>query len=484
MNTTVSNNRSLAPTTRPHAALRLAIGAVALATATAAHAYITVGLHGTYSSIQDGVNAAIANGGDEVRVEYCVALCSMGQRVSFETSASVQLSGGWAPDFQSQPTNYTTHLIGDGEDGPLISAIAHGNAIISVNRFSLDGSGVAGSGSAGFYTRGLLVGAWDQSIVIVADNNIYDNVVYTSATSAPAGGAGLAVQAADNALISLAGNRIEANQLLGTDGQASYGGGAFVATIGGGHIDFVLNNLFDNITSNPNGGGCRGGGLWAASLDASTMQLRGNSYSGNEQLFCTNGATGDAAELETSNSAMMSVLDETWTSNNVPSDPGVYEVYMQADVSSSILAQNGLITHGTWGGLFANSIASGSVTIENYTIADNPVLGIRGVGIGTEVWNTLVWNNGSDALDLENGATQAYCLAGTNPLFVDSASGNYRLSSGSPAIDAGTDSPPGGLRTIDLGGSPRPSGAASDIGAYEYQSVVIDDRIFADGFDG
>jgi hypothetical protein len=256
-----------------------------------------------------------------------------------------------------------------------------------------------------------------------------------------------------------------------------------VAAIGSGHVDFVINTVNDNITSNPNGGACRGGGIWAASLDTSSMQLRGNTYSGNEQLFCGNGATGDAAEIEASNAAVIDVFDETWTNNNVPNDPGVYEVYMQADVSSQIIAENGLVTHGTWGGLFANSIASSSITISNYTIADNPVLGFRGIGAGTELWNTLLWNNGSDAPDLENGATLAFCLAGTNPSFVDSANGNYRLLPGSPAIDAGTNSPQGGLRSFDLDGNPRPYNGVTDIGAYEFQGVP-NDRIFADGFDG
>ncbi|HVZ22834.1 MAG TPA: choice-of-anchor Q domain-containing protein [Vicinamibacterales bacterium] len=464
-------------------ALRIGAASLALAAATSANAYVTVGPHGAFSSIQDGVDAAIANGGDEVRVENCIALCMLFERVDFTTSVNVLLSGGWASDFQSQIPDYTTHLIGDGEDAPIISAIVQGDAIVSINRFALDGTGNSGSGSSGFYTRGLLVGARDNASVVVADNIIFGNVVYTATTALPQGGAGLAVQASGAATIALSGNTIDTNELLGTDGAPSFGAGAFVQTTQSGHIDFVLNTIYDNITSNPNGGACRGGGAFTDSEDTSIMQQRANVYYGNQQFACGNGATGDAEEINATGSGVVLVLDETWTANNTANDPGVYEVFMQTTASSQVRANNGLITHGTWGGLFANSIDSSSITIQNYTIADNPVLGLRGVGAGTSFWNTLVWNNGSDAPDLESGATEAFSLFGVDPLFVDPANGNYRLSPGSPAIDAGTNSPPDGMRDHDLDGNPSPVNGVTDIGAYEYQGGVTD-RIFADGFDG
>ena len=54
-----------------------------------------------------------------------------------------------------------------------------------------------------------------------------------------------------------------------------------------------------------------------------------------------------------------------------------------------------------------------------------------------------------------------------DPLFVNSEAGDFRLKSGSPAIDAGKE----GYSSLDLAGNPRVMGAAVDIGAYEHQGI-------------
>ena len=61
-------------------------------------------------------------------------------------------------------------------------------------------------------------------------------------------------------------------------------------------------------------------------------------------------------------------------------------------------------------------------------------------------------------------------------LFVDEAGGDYRLKSGSPAINAGANAYPGLVVPTgkDLDGNPRVVGSAIDLGAYEYQDAVFD----------
>lgn len=95
----------------------------------------------------------------------------------------------------------------------------------------------------------------------------------------------------------------------------------------------------------------------------------------------------------------------------------------------------------------------------------------------------------TDKTDLVDNALVA--IAGTprsetgtldgDPHFVDAVNGNYRLAPGSRLIDAGTDTPVGGLAGFDIDGAQRVQGAHVDIGAFE--SAPSTEAIFADGFD-
>lgn len=472
---------------------RILAGVFTLALATIAPAstvIITVGPDGTYSSIQAGVNQAESlPASDEVEVRVEVKLCNdihgfqyvcpYKENVNVVTAGNIFLHGGWQSDFQTQYADGTNTLVqGTGADAAIISLVSAGGNV-NFSRFELSGSGT----TSGYNTRGIYAYALSNSIVYVIANNIHDNSLLTG-NGNPSGGAGVYTLAnGAGAAVSVVANKIQSNAVFGTDSASSSGGGAFLVGISGGKNYFNLNALTNNSVSNPSGGGCHGGGLWA-SANTGSMQLYGNSYTGNQQFACTNGATGDAAEIDALNASAVNITNESWTNNLAANDPGVYEVFMHAESSANIYAGNGLITHGTWGGLYAQTDATSGIILVNFTIADNPVLGYNGVGPGTQLWNTILWNDGSP-YGLSSGATFAFCLYASDPLFIDSASGNYRLSPGSPAINAGYSLVPGGAYDTDLDGSPRPylgdGLAIPDIGAYEFH---VSDTIFSDGFGG
>ncbi|MBR1514301.1 MAG: right-handed parallel beta-helix repeat-containing protein [Bacteroidales bacterium] len=63
-----------------------------------------------------------------------------------------------------------------------------------------------------------------------------------------------------------------------------------------------------------------------------------------------------------------------------------------------------------------------------------------------------------------------------DPLFADTINENYRLSNGSPCVDAGApDTPDTILNGLDLDGHQRMSGNRIDIGAYEYSNVGLNE---------
>lgn len=119
---------------------------------------------------------------------------------------------------------------------------------------------------------------------------------------------------------------------------------------------------------------------------------------------------------------------------------------------------------GTGAGL---SVTGSNNKILNNTIANNRTSAIDLLGTNTIVKNNISYGNDSEGITDygSTGTVESNNLFGTNPLFVDAPSGDYRLGAGSPAIDAGVSTSPD--VTADIDGIPRPQGSAYDIGCYE-----------------
>ncbi len=145
-----------------------------------------------------------------------------------------------------------------------------------------------------------------------------------------------------------------------------------------------------------------------------------------------------------------------------------------------------------------NSISLTTPTLVNCTFSGNAA-GVGGGGVNGSfgaaptVTNCILWGNSPNEIGTQGGSTTTVLysdiqggLTGTgnidaDPLFVDPDNGDYRLSAGSPCIDAGNNNAvPVGV-TTDLDGNPRfvddpntiDSGSGDpplvDMGAYEFQ---------------
>jgi Right handed beta helix region len=123
------------------------------------------------------------------------------------------------------------------------------------------------------------------------------------------------------------------------------------------------------------------------------------------------------------------------------------------------------------GGNAGIAVAGNGTQIYNNTIANNTTEGISlaSGATGSVVVNNIAYNNtGASYTNGGTGTATTTNLFNINPLFVNPSAGNYQLQKGSPAIDAGTSS---SIAQIDLAGTARPQGSATDIGAFEYSSV-------------
>ncbi len=165
-----------------------------------------------------------------------------------------------------------------------------------------------------------------------------------------------------------------------------------------------------------------------------------------------------------------------------------------------------MITNSLISGNTADSVGGGvysswsSPTITNSTIAGNTAANVAGGAyFGGEsdptITNSVVWGNGSEQLYIDQASAlvvsysniQGGWLGAANiddvPLFVDPDNDNYRLSLGSPCIDAADNTAVPEDITTDLDGNPRFVDNADtkdtgngeqpivDMGAYEFQVV-------------
>ena len=203
------------------------------------------------------------------------------------------------------------------------------------------------------------------------------------------------------------------------------------------------------------------------------------------------------------------VIDCVFENNH--SDVSGGAIYLgngRARIFNCLFYQNSSVL---WGGGIDNTgspshsypIVIGCTFIENAADlgnADETGDGFRLKGSNTVVYNCVLWGNTPDSVEhggqspiignsLVQGSMAGFTDGGgnmnANPLFVNASANDYRLSSGSPAIDAGHNSPHAefvGFLT-DLGGEARffddldtvDTGVGSspiiDMGAYEYQGA-------------
>ncbi|MFT3974663.1 MAG: DUF4082 domain-containing protein [Amaricoccus sp.] len=130
----------------------------------------------------------------------------------------------------------------------------------------------------------------------------------------------------------------------------------------------------------------------------------------------------------------------------------------------------------TWRGEYSNQDSNNNTWVNNIAVADptrnsnNVAIGDYGDNSNVKWINNLTYNGtaGKASVNTDGGNTGPTAangnLLGVDPKFVDAASGNFHLSSSSPAVNKGSSAY--GLASVDLDGGSRVVGSV-DLGAYE-----------------
>ena len=214
------------------------------------------------------------------------------------------------------------------------------------------------------------------------------------------------------------------------------------------------------------------------------------------------------------------ISNSTILGNSAIDGGGMFNFAGSSPTISNCTFSGNLATEGNGGAIYNDA---GSPTVSNSTFNGNLAAGDGGgiysrtVGSHPRLDNCILWaNSGGEIIDA-NGAmtTVSYTdvhggWPGTgnidvDPMFVDPDNGDFRLSSGSPCIDAGNnwgvpvdefDYDEDGvlceLFPVDLDGNPRFNADEADfdpgcgvpvvvdMGAYEYQFDPVENVVFAD----
>lgn len=355
------------------------------------------------------------------------------------------------------------------------------------------------------------IGATQAGDTVLVTNGIYTaaSVVLQGATNCVA---------LTNPITVLSVNGAQATTLSGTTSTRC----AYVAS------NAVLNGfaLMNGSASGQNGGGawCQPGGLLANSIIASNSAggLGGGDYGGilTNCSVITNSAdqgggvytavlygcslSRNAAYLEGGGADGFSVLYNCNVSSNAISGPSrggggaghstLYNCTLIGNNAGSCCDSygGGTVSCTNYNCLFVgNSGSSGGgafySTLISCTLAGNSASGLAGGVVNCSLTNCIVYFNSSSANSnwAYNNSFDHCCTAplpsglgniSSNPMFMNLASGDFRLHFGSPCIDAGTNL--SGLISNDIAGNPRPLDGKGnrvpgfDIGAYQFNLLA------------
>ena len=243
------------------------------------------------------------------------------------------------------------------------------------------------------------------------------------------------------------------------------GGGVYVALTGTVQNCVIVNNK-----------GYYGGGAYVES----------NGVVRNCQILSNKCYQGGGAYLLAGTVSGCTIIgnDSTYLANE---GGGVFMANAGSLVRNCLIRGNKAQRYG--GGIYLNIAGA---TVENCTVVEN-INGMPYAGGGVyqsagTVRNTIVWNNTSPQSWLHSpnwylsGGTASNCCSpsywlpagsgntAANPRFRDRTAGDFRLSPGSPCIDAGTNGVGG---ATDLDGNNRTNNGVVDMGAYEFTPTAL-----------
>lgn len=331
-------------------------------------------------------------------------------------------------------------------------------------------------------------GAIDASSLTLTDSVVSHSTSTGTGAGSAAVGAGFYVSG-DATLVNstVSGNAVSA-PIGSTEGYATLGGGAYVR----GNLTMTNSTISGNSVEATNDGqNAPGGGLYVkgfVTIDGSTID--GNRADGDggglfKSVFSPYGEPPPPGDTK------IHITNSTISGNSAARGGGIATARPLYLANSTLAFNSG--TTGAGGVMFVLAglyESSGVLDLQSSIVAGNSAGDGATLAAGIDTDDAVV-TSGANSL-VQAAATAITLPADTldgDPLLLPlslngGATRTHALGAGSPAIDVGNNT---AELSFDQRGErfARVSGAAADIGAFEWQQPPSDgDRIFKDGFDG
>ncbi len=286
------------------------------------------------------------------------------------------------------------------------------------------------------------------------------------------------------------------------NGSSNRGGGVNVSCVGSNISVSVINNMIRNNTATIQGGGANLS-LGGSASNSNSLVLKNNIITNNETTDYMAGGNGGGVYIYDNGTVNTITIEDNYISNNsaIRSGSGIMIHGNTATLTNNVISNN---TSGHGAGAFGFN--GDSTVLTNNTITGNTGYDPSSTGGGgvfirgntATLYNNIFWDNDMqynkcDDLYLDTATSYIYnndfdhdfppqfdCFSlpvdtsnfdNANPMYVDSANGNYHLQAVSLLINAGTNSAPA-LPSTDKDGNPRIIDARVDMGAFENSGQV------------